>query len=350
MTDQINVGLVGFGISSRVFHAPVIATVPGLRVTKVVERHTNDAERLYPNVEVVRDADAMFEDPGIDLVVITTPTASHFDLARRALEAGKHVVVEKPFTTTSAEADTLVALARDRGRVLTVYQNRRWDGDFLTIRRILGADLLGRLVEFESHFDRYRAAPKPGAWRETEGPGSGILYDLGSHLVDQALVLFGRPRAIAADARTQRDGGATVDSFELFLHYDGLKVLLKAGMLVREEPKTRFVLHGTRGSFVKHGLDPQEDELKAGRTPAEPGWGEEPEEWWGALDTEVAGLHVRSRVETLPGTYQEFYRNVLDAIRGRAEIAVRPEEARDAIRVIELAVEASAAMRAVPFS
>ncbi len=350
MTDQINVGLVGFGISSRVFHAPVIATVPGLRVTKVVERHTNDAERLYPGVEVVRDADAMFEDPGVDLVVVTTPTASHFDLARRALEAGKHVVVEKPFTTTSAEADALVALARDRGRVLTVYQNRRWDGDFLTIRRILGAGLLGRLVEFESHFDRYRAAPKPGAWRETDGPGSGILYDLGSHLVDQALVLLGRPLAIAADARTQRDGGTTVDSFELFLHYDGLKVLLKAGMLVREEPKTRFVLHGTHGSFVKYGLDPQEDELKAGRTPAEPGWGDEPEERWGALDTEVAGLHVRARVETLPGTYQEFYRNVLDAIRGHAEIAVRPEEARDTIRVIELAAEASAAMRAVPFS
>ncbi len=350
MTDQINVGLVGFGISSRVFHAPVIATVPGLRVTKVVERHTNDAERLYPGVEVVRDADAMFEDPGVDLVVVTTPTASHFDLARRALEAGKHVVVEKPFTTTSAEADALVALARDRGRVLTVYQNRRWDGDFLTIRRILGAGLLGRLVEFESHFDRYRAAPKPGAWRETDGPGSGILYDLGSHLVDQALVLLGRPLAIAADARTQRDGGTTVDSFELFLHYDGLKVLLKAGMLVREEPKTRFVLHGTHGSFVKYGLDPQEDELKAGRAPAGPGWGEEPEERWGALDTEVAGLHVRARVETLPGAYQDFYRNVLDAIRGRAEIAVRPEEARDTIRVIELAAEASAAMRAVPFS
>ena len=346
MSDEIRVGLIGYGMAGRVFHAPVIASVPGLRLAKVVERRANESAERYPSVEVVRDADEVIGDDEIDLVTVATPNASHFDLARRALVAGKHVVVEKPFTTTSAEADELIKLARERGRLITVNQNRRWDGDFLTVRRLVGAGLLGRLVEYESHYDRFRSAPKPNAWREAEGPGSGILFDLGSHLVDQAQVLFGLPRTITADIRIQRDFATTDDNFELILDYERLKVTLEAGMLVRE-PGPRFALHGTRGSFVKFGMDPQEEALKAGRTPAGPGWGEEPEERWGTLDAEIGGLHVAGRVETVAGAYQAFYRNVLDAIAGRAEIAVTPDEARNTIRTLELAVQSNRERRTV---
>jgi predicted dehydrogenase len=260
------------------------------------------------------------------------------------------VVVEKPFAVTSEEAGELIGLARGRGKVLTAHHNRRWDGDFLTVRRLLADGLLGRLNEYESRFDRFRDEPRPGAWREEPGPGAGLLYDLGPHLIDQALVLFGRPRAVEADVKRQRSFARTDDFFEVVLHYDdGPRVTLGAGMLARE-PTPRFVLRGAEGSFVKYGLDPQEEALKAGRTPAGPGWGVEPPEQWGTLELRAGDGHTKRRVETLAGRYQDFYRNVADSIRGRAGLAVEPEEARDAIRVIELALRSSAEQRAVPFS
>jgi scyllo-inositol 2-dehydrogenase (NADP+) len=349
MGNEIRVGLVGYGMAGRVFHAPVIGAVPGLRLTTVVERRTDDSSKRYPWVRVVRGAAELFDDDEVDLVVVATPTDTHFDLAKRALLAGKHVVVDKPFTTTTERAAELIELARHRGLILSVFHNRRWDGDFLTVRRLLGRGLLGRLVEFESHFDRFRSALRPGAWREEDGAGGGILYDLGVHLADQALVLFGPPSAVTADVRIQRDGAKADDCFEVILHYDRLKVTLKSTMLART-PGPRFLLHGTQGSFVKHGLDPQEDALKAGRTPDEPGWGEEAGEHWGALDTEVDGLRVAGKVETLPGCYQAFYQNVLDAIAGRAELAVRPEEAALTIRVVELARRSHEEKRTVAFA
>jgi scyllo-inositol 2-dehydrogenase (NADP+) len=348
MADEIGVGLVGYGMAARVFHAPVITSAEGLRLRKVVERRAEESRARYPWVEVVRDVDALLEDEEVELVVVTTPNVSHFELARRALLAGRHVVVEKPFTVTSDEAGRLAALARERGKVLSVHHNRRWDGDFLTVRKLLEGDLVGRLVEFESRFDRFRNRPRPGAWREEEGPGSGILYDLGPHLIDQALVLFGRPRAVTADVRTQREFARADDNFEITLDYEGLRVKLGAGMLARGE-SPRFVLRGTQGSFVKYGLDPQEEALKQGRTPDEPGWGEEPEGRWGALDTEAGGLRLKGRVQTVAGRYQAYYQNVADAVRGRAEPAVKPEEARDAIRVIELAFQSSAERRTINF-
>jgi scyllo-inositol 2-dehydrogenase (NADP+) len=348
MADGIGVGLIGYGMAARVFHAPVIETVPRLNLRKVVERSGDESRRRYPSVEVARDADELLRDDRIALVVVTTPNASHFELARRSLLAGKHVVVEKPFTNTADEALELIELARRQGRFLTVHHNRRWDGDFLTVREILKAELLGRLVEYESHYDRFRNHPREGAWREEEGPGSGILYDLGSHLIDQALVLFGRPRAVTADVRRQREFAKADDYFELTLDYGGLKVTLGAGMLVRE-PRPRFRLHGTEGSFVKHGMDPQEEALKRGLTPAAPGWGEEQPERWGALDARVGGLRVRGRVETLAGGYQSFYQNVADAIEGRAELAVKAEEALATVRVVEAALRSSAEKCTVPF-
>jgi len=316
---------------------------------KVVERSGEESRRRYPHVEVVRDADELLRDERVGLVVVATPNASHFESARRSLLAGKHVVVEKPFTNTSDEAVELIELARRQGRLLTAHHNRRWDGDFLTVREILKAGLLGRLVEYESHYDRFRDQPREGAWREAGGPGSGILYDLGPHLIDQALVLFGQPRAVTADVRRQREFTKADDYFELALEYEALKVTLKAGMLVRE-PRPRFRLRGTEGSYVKHGMDPQEEALKRGLTPSAPDWGEEPPESWGALDARVEGLRVRGRVETLAGSYQSFYRNVAEAVEGRAELAVKPEEALATVRVIEAALRSSEEKRAVPFS
>lgn len=349
MADEIGVGLIGYGMAARVFHAPVIQTIPRLRLRKVVERRGDESRLRYPQVEVVRDAEALLRDEGIALVVVATPNASHFELARQSLLAGKHVVVEKPFTNTSGEARQLIELARRRQRLLSVNHNRRWDGDFLTVRKVLDGKLLGRLVEYESRFDRFRNQRREGAWREEAGPGSGILYDLGSHLIDQSLVLFGPPRMITADVRTQRDFARADDNFELTLDYDGLKVTLKAGMLARGRC-ARFRLHGTEGSFVKYGFDPQEEALKRGLTPSGTNWGEEPAEAWGTLDTQVGGLHLRGRVETIAGSYQSFYRNVADAIEGSAELAVKPEEALDTIRIIELAFQSSEQKCSVPFS
>ncbi|MDT5157338.1 MAG: hypothetical protein QOH51_1695 [Acidobacteriota bacterium] len=349
MTDQINVGLIGYGSAAQVFHAPVIQSVPDFRLKKVVGRRGDECRQRYPSVEVVRDVASLLQDEGVSLVVIATPNNSHFDLARQSLLAGKHVVVEKPFTTTSEQAQQLIDLAHRQNRLVSVHQNRRWDGDFQTVKRLLDGNLLGRLVEYESHYDRFRNYRRKGAWREAEGAGSGILFDLGSHLIDQAQVLFSLPRMITADIRVQRDGGQVDDNFELILHYDELKVTLKAGMLVRE-PGPRFILHGTEGSFVKYGMDVQEEALKRGGTPLEPNWGEEPRGFWGRLNTQVGGLHLEGQVETIAGCYQAFYQNIVDVLGGRAELAVKPEEARNTTRIIELALQSHEEKRTVLFS
>jgi scyllo-inositol 2-dehydrogenase (NADP+) len=347
--SQINVGIIGSGMAARVFHIPIILSVPSLRLKKIVERHGDWTRKNCPLVEVVRDAAALLHDEEIELVVIATPNSSHFELARQSILANKHVVVEKPFTTTSDQAQQLVDLAHKHGKVISVHQNRRWDGDFQTVKKILDGKLLGRLVEYESHFDRYRPLPRQGAWREEAGEGSGILFDLGPHLIDQAQVLFGLPRMIMADIRIQRENGKADDSFELLLHYDNLKVTLKAGMLARE-PGPRFLLHGTEGSFVKYGLDSQEEALKSGATPSGSNWGKEPESLWGKLNTQRDGQHVEERVETASGCYQTFYQNLVEAISGRAELAVKPEEAMNTIRIIELAIKSNEQKRTMPVS
>lgn len=347
---EMKVGLIGYGMAGRVFHAPLITALPQLRLSKVVERRGQTVRERYPEVEVVRDTTALFEDREIELIVVATPSSSHFDLARQALLADKHVVVDKPFTLTSAEAQELIDLAKQRHKVVSAFQNRRWDGDFQTVSQIVKQGLLGRLVEYESHFDRFRNFfSTERAWRETAGPGSGVLYDLGAHLIDQVLVLFGLPRGITADIRSQRKAGAADDQFELILDYGDLKVTLKSGLLVRQ-PGPRFALHGTEGSFVKYGVDPQEEALKGGRSPQESAWGTEPAERWGTLDTQIDDLHFQGKIETLPGCYPAYYENVYRAIRGEAELIVRPEQARDTIRTIELAMQSNAEKRTVAYS
>ncbi len=338
--QAIRAGLVGFGSSARVFHAPVIRAVPGLELAAIVERHGDAARQAYPDVCVVRDLAALLADDSIRLVVIATPNVSHHELARQCLLAGRDVVVDKPFTVTSSEARDLVELAGARGRLLCVYQNRRWDGDFLTLRQLMGCGTLGRVVRFESRYDRYRARRRPAAWRESDAPGSGILFDLGPHLLDQALVLFGMPHAVTADIRLERDDSVVDDAFDILLDYPNLRVLLGATMLACA-PGPRFLVHGTRGTYSKYGMDPQENALKAGGLPGTPGWGEEEEALWGTLTLAEDGSVARRAVRTQPGDYRLYYANVRDAMAGSTPLAVAPPQALCVMRLLELARESS---------
>lgn len=353
MSKTINIGLIGFGMAGRTFHAPIIAGVAGLQLKKIREtREVNIAvaRDLYPEATVVDDVKAIFTDDSIDLVVIASSNTSHAPLAKEALLADKHVLVEKPFTVTSAEADELLELARRQNRILTVYQNRRWDSDFKTVKKVLDSKLLGNLVTYEAHFDRFRNEIKPDTWKEENMPGSGILYDLGAHLIDQALHLFGLPQAITADTGIQRRHSEIIDNFDLRLHYAGLKVTLKAGMLVREQGP-HFILHGDQGSFIKYGMDVQEAALKAGLSPQSiSDWGMEPQELWGSLNTTYQDLHVQGKIESEAGNYRRLYENVYKAILGEEKLEVKPEQARNTIRVIELAMQSSAEKRTLAYS
>ena len=334
----IQIALAAYGMSGEVFHAPLLMSNPDFRLTKVVSRQGDKIRKKYPDVAVLTDFDELLQDESIEVVVVNTPTHTHFDFARKALEAGKHVVVEKPFTATSAQAQALIDLAKDKNRLLTVFHNRRWDSGAKTIRKVIESELLGRLVEFELHFDRFRNFIKPATWKEETQAGSGVLYDLGVHLIDEALQLFGFPQKVKADIRMQRDHTKAIDSFLLILDYGTpLRVTLKVCYLVRE-PLPRYTLHGILGSFVKFGNDPQEDDLKAGKLPTAPDWGMEKEENYGILNTEINGLHVRGRLETLPGSYPDFYKDLYEAVRHGKTPAIQPEEAMQAIQVIEMAL------------
>ncbi|HUM48472.1 MAG TPA: Gfo/Idh/MocA family oxidoreductase, partial [Chitinophagales bacterium] len=269
--------------------------------------------------------------------------------AKKALLNGKHVIVEKPFTVNVAEADELIALAESQKKIITVHHNRRWDSDFKTVKKIIDEKLLGTLVEYEAHFDRFRNVLKENSWKETDDDGSGILYDLGAHLIDQALCLFGLPIELFANLQTQRPRSKVADQFELLLFYQGLKVTLKAGMLVRE-PLPHFILSGINGSFVKFGMDVQEEDLKKGLTPLNsPSWGEEPEAIWGKINTDVNDVHQEGKIASEKGDYREFFKNVFDVIHSNAGLIVTPQQARDTIKVIELSMKSNQQKRTLKF-
>ena len=342
---MIGVGLVGYGLGGSVFHAPLIQAEPGLRLHAVVTSRDEQVRRELPGVGVVGSAAELLEDPAVELVVVAAPNAVHHQLAAAALRAGRHVVVDKPFALSTADADELIGLAEATDRRLSVFHNRRWDSDFLTVRRCLEAGVLGDVSSFTSRYDRFRPVPK-GSWKEEDVPGSGVLWDLGPHLIDQALQLFGRPETVWADVGVQRPGVAAVDYLHLALGYGRLRVLLHAGMEVRD-PGPRFEVHGDRGSFVKHGMDLQEQALRAGGRPGDPGWGSEPPDRHGALTGEVAGLELRGRLESVPGDYGAFYAAMAAAIRGDGPVPVPAAEARDVVMVIELALASAREGRVV---
>jgi scyllo-inositol 2-dehydrogenase (NADP+) len=335
MSSKIRVGILAYGMSGKVFHAPLLHVNSGYDIVKIMQRSGNASLEKYPYAEIVHDADEIFHDKSIDLVIINTPDHTHYEYTKLALKAGKHVVVEKPFILDVDDGLRLIELAQKEKKILTVFQNRRWEGDFLTVQKVIKEKLLGRLVFYEARFDRFRNYIRD-SWKEKPENKTGMLYNLGSHLIDQALVLFGMPDAVFADIRKQRTGSMVDDFFDLDLIYQDVKVGLKGSYLVRE-PGPRFVLHGTEGSFVKYGTDPQEEALTNGRYPDEINWGRENEESWGILNTIVNGVQYRGKYETLPGCYQEFYNTLYDSITKGKALAVMPEESLDVIRIIQAA-------------
>lgn len=342
--DKIRTGLAAYGMSGQVFHAPFISTNPHFELTAVTERSKDLSRARYPEARIVRSFDELLAMDELDLIVVNTPDSTHYEYARRALEAGKHVVVEKPFTTTVEEADELVALAAVKGLALSVYQNRRWDCDFLTVREVLSRGLLGHLVEFESTFPRYRNFIKPDTWKETGEAGGGLTYNLGAHLIDQALQLFGMPQAVFADIATLRAGGKVDDYFIIHLlnpcKAPHVKVTLKSSYLMCE-PEPRFVLHGREGSYVKYGLDPQEADLTKGLLPGTPHWGEEAPSQWGILHTEKDGVTECRSYPTLPGNYGAFYENIYRHICHGDPLQSDARDVIGVIRLIEAAWESS---------
>lgn len=338
MAKKIRTALLSYGMSGEVFHAPLLEAHGGFEIVSILQRYM--AKPVRHQYRVVGDYREILNDASVELVVVNTPNDSHFIYATEALNAGKHVIVEKPFTVTSNEADQLISLARKNNRLLTVFQNRRWDADFLTVRSVLEKNLLGKLVECEIHYDRFRNYIEANTWKEEAKPGTGILYNLGSHLLDQAHVLFGMPAFIDARMGIQRPGGSVDDFFDIRMEYEGFFVILKSSYLVREQGP-RFTLHGTEGSFVKSGIDPQEQDLKDKKIPGSKGWGSEPQTAWGKLNTTIEGKHHDGLFETVPGNYLAFYENVYHALQDGRDLIVKPDQARDVIRLIEACQESN---------
>jgi predicted dehydrogenase len=338
---KIKTGLASYGMSGQVFHAPFIGIHPQFELTTITERSKNLAEKRYPETRIVRSIDELLAMDEIELVVINTPDATHYEYAKKALEAGKNVIVEKPFTKTTAEGEKLLSSAKDRELMLCVYQNRRWDADFLTVKEIIENNKLGRIVEFESTFARYRNYIQAGNWKEQDG---GMAYNLGSHLIDQCVYLFGMPEAIFADIATLRDGGMVDDYFVIHLlrcrKAPEVRITLKAGYLMCE-PEPRFVIHGTEGSYVKYGVDKQEELLKNGAIPDAPGWGIETEDEWGVIHTEINGNVFKGKYPSQRGNYAEFYESVYQRLRNGASLPTDAAKILPVIKIIEAAKESS---------
>ena len=347
MAENIRTGVIGFGLAGRIFHTAVIAATPGLDLACIVQRSGDDAAKAYPGVKIARSIEELLADESIRLVVVGTPSADHYAHAAQCIRAKRNVVVDKPFTLTAEEARGLIDLAKENGVLVTAYQNRRWDGDFVTLQEVLASGVLGRIVTYTSHLDRYRELPRLNAWRENGGPGGGLLFDLGSHLIDQAAVLFGDPESVWADVRIEREGARIDDAFDIQLKFPGGITAWLHSTLTAYYPGPRFVIHGTKGSFIKWGVDPQEDALKAGAVFSDPGFGEEPESRWGELH--IAGEPLKT-VKTARGDYRGLYANVRDALLGVGSLAVTPEQAWRTARIIELSRASSDSGRRVRFA
>jgi len=343
-SPSLNVALVGYGYVGQTFHAPLVAATPGLALHTVVSSDPTKVAADFPDVRVVAQLDEVLADPAIDLIVIATPNALHAPQALAAFTAGKHVVVDKPFALDVTQARKMADAAEAAGKLLVVFHNRRWDSDFLTLKRLIAEDALGQVVQYESHFDRFRPEVRD-RWRERAGPGSGAWMDLGPHLLDQALVLFGEPLGISADIGVQREGAGADDYFHVVLRYPTLRVLLH-GSLLTAASDLRLAVHGTKGSYLKHGLDPQEAQLKAGMTPGAPGWGRDSRH--GVLVTVEHDHQIRADVRPEIAGYRTFYAGVREAILHGAPSPVPVAEALRVMELLELAQRASDERRELP--
>ena len=333
----IQVGLAGFGMSGQVFHAPFISADPRFTLKKVYERTTDKAKQAYPDVEIVRTFEELLTED-IDLVVISTPNQYHVPMAAQAIRAGKNVIVEKPAAVTSQEAEELCRMAKEQGVLFSIYQNRRLDGDYLTVKKLIESGRLGEVVDYECHFDRFVTGQSAKQWKREGGKGINILYDLGIHLIDQAYALFGTPDEVYADMRKQRPESSGIDNFEVSLYYPDKKVILSASELVAM-PGPRFMVHGRKGSFVKYGQDPQERSLISGMRPGGSDWGADAENHYGILAVAAEDGISQETIVTEAGNYGRYYDNFYHALRSGRELLVKPEEAVDVLRIVEAAQE-----------
>ena len=348
---MVRVAVIGFGLAGQAFHAAVIRGVEGMELACILERKGSKAQEKYPDVRVARNLDELLSDPSIQLCVIATPNDSHFEFAKACLLAGRDVVVDKPFAPTMRECEELVKLAAQQGKLITVYQDRRFDGDFSTVKKLVRSQRLGTIVEYECRYDRFRLEPRPNAWKErADLPGAGVLFDLGPHVIDQALILFGEPQSITASAFNQRETSQIDDAFDVCMEYPGMRAMLRA-RIIAFAPGPHFLIHGTKGSFVKYGMDPQEPRLRSGDVPSGTDWGEdwgeEPEETWGTLS--LVG-EASIKVKTDRGDYRGFYANVRDAIEKKTPLEVPPEQALRTMRAVLLAHKSSREKRTVGWS
>lgn len=344
--QPINTAICSFGMSGWVFHAPFISTHPGFRFYAVWERSKNLAQEKYPEVKVYRTLEELLADDKVELVVVNTPNTTHYEFAKQALLAGKHVICEKPFTATVAEAEELIQIAGKQNKQLSVFQNRRYDSDYRTIEKVLEEKLLGDIVEAEFHFDRYKKELSPKQHKETPIPGTGCLYDLGSHLIDQALQLFGMPQAVFADIAVMRPVSKVDDYFELLLYYPVHRVRVKASYQVREA-LPGYVIHGSKGSFIKPKTDMQEEQLQSGMLPTADGYGTEPESEKGLLHTEINGKLIKEYIPSLKGNYTDYYEGIYHAIRNNQPLPVTAEDGMKVIKIIEAAFQSSRERRVI---
>ena len=338
--QPINTALCSFGMSGWVFHAPFIATNPGFNFYGVWERSKNLAQEKYPGVKTFRTLEELLADKKVELVVVNTPSVTHYDYAKQVINAGKHLVVEKPFTATVEQAEELIELAKKKKVKLSVYQNRRYDSDYRTIKKIVEEGWLGRIVDAEFHYDRYVPELSYKVHKETPTPAVGGLYDLGSHLIDQALQLFGMSLAVFADITINRPNSKVDDYFDLKLFYPDHRVTLKSSYYVRE-PLPAYQLHGTLGSFIKHKTDVQETDLQANKKPGSADWGIEPESQKGLLHTEKGGKVIKEYITSEKGNYGEYYDGVYEAIRNKKDVPVPGEDGMKVIQVIEAAIRSN---------
>ncbi|MCP4426637.1 MAG: oxidoreductase [Chloroflexi bacterium] len=332
----VHVGLIGYGYAGQVFHAPIIDTAVRLQLTTIVSSNPGKVTRDFSGVQVMSDVSALFSDAHIDLIVIATPNTTHFPLAQQALAAGKHVVIDKPFVIDTTESDILINLAAQTGAVLSVFHNRRWDNDYRTLTQLVKQGELGDVYTFQSHYDRHKPTVRD-RWREWDEPGAGLLYDLGSHLIDQAVQLLGMPDSVWADLGCQRAGAQIDDYFHVVLRFGERRAILHGGSLVAQPP-FRFAVHGSKGSYIKHGLDPQEAALLAGERPCNPGWGVEPKELHGEL---FKPNGESASVPSLRGRYEDFYAGMARAILEGERAPVTAVSARNVIAIIQAAQESA---------
>ncbi|UEG49931.1 Gfo/Idh/MocA family oxidoreductase [Ferruginibacter lapsinanis] len=349
MATPIKTALLSFGMSGRVFHAPFISLHPGFQLMGAWERSTKAIQQHYPDTRSYQTLEELLADETIELVIVNTPTYSHYEYAKKALLADKHIVVEKAFTTTVEEAIELKILAEKQHKKIAVFQNRRWDSDFKTVQKVITDGLLGELNEAEIHFDRYNLALSPKQHKEVPGPGAGILKDLGPHLIDQALCLFGMPQSLFADIRITRKESSVDDWFDILLYYPSFRIRLKAGYIVKE-PLPSYIFHGTKGSFLKSRADIQEPNLLAGMKPNLTDWGTEPASEQGLLHIEKDGTSIREKIPSLQGNYYDYYDEVYKGLTKSLPMPVSADDGINVMRIIEAAITSNAGQKVINFN